>query len=32
MLYKSNKKIKMLFGKYADKGDNSVNNPNIQKI
>ena len=32
VLYKSNKTIQMFFGKFADEGDNPVNNPNILNV
>jgi len=32
LLYKSNKIIQMFFGKFADEGDNLVDNPNIYNV
>ena len=32
LLYKSNMTICMLYGRFVDKGDIPVNNPNIQNV
>ena len=32
LLHKSNKKILMFHGKFADEGDKPVNNPNIYNV